>query len=54
MNEYIDPQQKEKKGFQEGDLEKHKFGNDLKSFILSVIDNILELPDRGKRSKKLN
>lgn len=39
------------KGILKGDSKKHRSGNDLKSFILSVVDSILELLDYGKHSQ---
>lgn len=38
------------KELKEDDLEEHRFWNDLKSFLLSVVGNVLELPDHGKCS----
>lgn len=39
------------KGLREN-FENHKFPNDLKIFTLSVVGDVLELPDHGKCSKR--
>lgn len=40
------------KGLREDNFKKHKFCNDLKSFMLSMVGNVLEFPDHKCSERK--